>query len=258
MATCCPNSRITGVIQRLELAMWSKRFFYGTAFRIKAISEIERECHSGLLKKRIGSISDDSFGYALNALDINSLQDGWDMMNKKMKRNGMIRNSPFNGWIVGVFDGIETLKSYSRCCETCCERTITFKTNTVKTQYYHRVVVLSLFGYRFPIPIGLEMMKKEEGEVDCALRLLKRVTENPGVRFLDMVIGDALHCTPRFFKTCRQFVLWHFFSQCSFSTITFWPVEKQNMCLLSILRKNSINPQQSIGMTLGDANYCVK
>lgn len=181
-----------------------KGLIYGSAFRIKAVSEIERECDCGSLKKRVGFISDDSFGYALNALDISSLRAGWDIMTKKMKRNGMIRNSPFKDWIVGVFDGIETLNSYSRCCENCCEREVSFKDGSVKTQYYHRVVVLSLIGYRFPIPIGLEMMKKEEGEVECALRLLKRVTENLGVRFIDMVIGDALYCTPRYFETCQQ------------------------------------------------------
>ena len=73
-----------------------------------------------------------------------------------------------------------------------------------KIQYYHRAVVLILVGYDFPIPIGLEMIKKGEDEVKCALRLLKRIIENLGVRFLDIAICDALYCKPDFFNECKK------------------------------------------------------
>lgn len=192
---CHPDIQIQKIITAL---------IYGTALRIRAISEIERECRNGFLKKRVGEISDDSFGYGLNHLDIQSLQTGWEMMAKRMKRNGMIRHSRFEGWIVGVFDGIETLKSYSRCCDRCLERDIKLKNGATKTQYYHRVVVLSLIGFQFPVPLGMELIKPGEGEVECAVRLLKRTVNNLGVRFLDMVIGDALYCTPYFFQGCRE------------------------------------------------------
>ena len=69
---------------------------------------------------------------------------------------------------------------------------------------YHRAVVLTLVGYDFPIPIGLEMMKKGEDEVKCALRLLKRIVEKLGVRFFDIAICDALYCTPDFFDECKK------------------------------------------------------
>jgi hypothetical protein len=65
-------------------------------------------------------------------------------------------------------------------------------------------VVLILAGYDSPIPIGLEMMRKGEDEVGCALRLLNRVVHDLGVRFLDIVIGDALYCIPRFFDECEK------------------------------------------------------
>ncbi len=188
----------------IDICQIVKALIYGSSLRIRAISEIETECREGFLKKRVGPISDDSFGYGLNHLETHSLQEGWEMMVIRMKRNGMIRNSQFKGWIVGVFDGIETLASYSRNCDRCHERKITFKDGTTKLQYYHRMVVLSLLGYKFPIPIGMEFMRKGEGEVECALRLLKRIVKNLGVRFLDMVIGDALYCTPHFFQTCQQ------------------------------------------------------
>jgi len=180
-------------------------YFLGSALRMKATSTIEEETRDGVLKKRVGDISDDTIGYGLDHLDVESIQKGWYMLARRAKRNGMLRNNPFHDYIVGVFDGIETYSSYSehRHCDRCLSREV--ETNRgKKIQYYHRVVVLTLVGYDFPIPIGLEMMKKGEDEVNCALRLLKRIVENLGIRFLDIVICDALYCTPNFFKECKK------------------------------------------------------
>jgi hypothetical protein len=178
-------------------------YYYGSVLRMKATSTIEQETRDGVLNKRVGDISDDTIGYGLDHLDVESIQKGWYMLARRSKRNGMLRNSPFHDYIVGVFDGIETYSSYNRHCPGCLTREI--DTNIgIKTQYYHRAVVLVLVGYDFPIPIGLEMMKKGEDEVKCALRLLKRIVENLGVRFLDIAICDALYCTPDFFAECKK------------------------------------------------------
>ena len=180
-------------------------YFFGSALRMKATSTIEEETRDGVLKKRVGDISDDTIGYGLDHLDVKSVQEGWYMLARRAKRNGMLRNSPFHDYIVGVLDGIETYSSYSehRHCDRCLSRVV--ETNKgKKIQYYHKVVVLTLVGYDFPIPIGLEMIKKGEDEVNCALRLLKRIVENLGVRFLDIVICDALYCNPNFFDECKK------------------------------------------------------
>ena len=178
-------------------------YYFGSALRMKATSTIEEETRDGVLKKRVGDISDDTIGYGLDHLDVESIQKGWYMLARRAKRNGMLRDSPFHDYIVGVFDGIETYSSYNRHCPRCLRRVV--ETNKgKKIQYYHRAVVLTLVGYDFPIPIGLEMMKKGEDEVKCALRLLKRIVENLGVRFLDIAICDALYCTPDFFDECKK------------------------------------------------------
>jgi hypothetical protein len=180
-------------------------YFWGSVLRMKATSTIEEETRNGVLRKRVVDISDDTIGYGLDHLDVESIQKMWYMLAMRAKRNGMLRNSPFHDYIVGVFDGIETYSSYSahRNCDRCLSRVV--ETNRgKKIQYYHRVVVLTLVGYDSPIPIGLEMMKKGEDEVYCALRLLKRVVKNLGVRFLDIVMCDALYCTPNFFSECRK------------------------------------------------------
>jgi hypothetical protein len=180
-------------------------YYFGSALRMKATSTIEEETRNGVLKKRVGDISDDTIGYGLDHLDVKSIQEGWYMLARRAKRNGMLRDSPFHDYIVGVFDGIETYSSYSerRHCPGCLSRVVE-TSNGKKIQYYHRIVVLTLVGYDFPIPIGLEMMKRGEDEVNCALRLLNRIVENLGVQFLDIVIGDALYCTPKFFAECQK------------------------------------------------------
>ena len=180
-------------------------YYFGSAFRMKATSQIEEETRDGVLKKRVGDISDDTIGYVLDHLDVESIQKGWYMLARRAKRNGMLRDSPFHDFIVGVFDGIETYSSYNRHCPRCLTRLVDTNKGK-KIQYYHKdkAVVLILAGYDFPIPIGLEMMKSGEGEVDCALRLLKRIIENLGVRFLDIAICDALYCTPDFFDECKK------------------------------------------------------
>jgi hypothetical protein len=177
--------------------------FYGSCFRLKSMAAIEEETRDGCLYHRVGSISDDTIRYGLNHLDVASVQEFWNGLNKRAKRNGMLREGEFDDYIVGVFDCIETYSSYKRHCPRCLTRKVKTSKATV-VQYYHRVVVLMLAGYTFPIPIGMEMVKPREGEVWCALRLLKRLVGRLGKRFLDIVIGDAAYCTPRFFKSCEK------------------------------------------------------
>jgi hypothetical protein len=180
-----------------------KGLIYGFSLRLKAISTIERECREGVLKSLVGAISDDTISYGLDHVDSLFLHDGWTRINKIIKRNGMLRKNAYGGMIVGVVDAIETISSYSRCCDRCLKREVTVRSEPC-IQYYHRMVVLSLSGFDHPIPLALEQMKPGEGEVDCAIRLLERVVGDLGGRYLDVVIGDALYCTPAFFDACNK------------------------------------------------------
>jgi hypothetical protein len=178
-------------------------YYYGSALRIKATSAIEEEIREGVLRKRVKDVSDDTIGYGLNNLEPRSVQQGWYMLARKARRNGMLRGNPFHDYMVGVLDGIETYSSYKRHCARCLTRKIQTSKGE-RIQYYHREVVLILVGYRFPIPLGMEMMRRGENESNCALRLLKRIVDNLGTRFLDIVIGDAHYCTPNFSKRCEE------------------------------------------------------
>jgi len=181
--------------------------FYGSVFRTKSIVSISEESREGCLTHRVGSISHDTIQYGLDHLEVASVQEFWNSLNRRAKRNGMFREGEFGDHMVGVLDCIEVYSSYKSQCTRCQKRHVTKSENKVKkkvSQYYHRVVVLTLVGYDFPVPIGMEVMKRGEGEISCALRLLKRLVDQLGKRFLDIIIGDAAYCTPRFFNQCEK------------------------------------------------------
>ena len=69
-------------------------YYLGSTLRMKAISTIEEEIRHGVLKKRVREkISDDTFGYGLDHLEPESLQEVWYNLAKRFKRNAMLRNS---------------------------------------------------------------------------------------------------------------------------------------------------------------------
>ena len=55
-------------------------YYFGSALRLKATSEIEEETINGTLNERVGAMSDDAIGYGLNHLKVESLQQGWYML----------------------------------------------------------------------------------------------------------------------------------------------------------------------------------
>ena len=184
----------------IPLASVLKGLFYGSSLGWGSIVEIERECRDGGLRHRIGPISDDTFGYALMHADVEAFEVMMAGMARALKRNGVLREGLFRSKVVAVVDGIEVSHSFHRHCSTCLERKVV-KGGREKTQWYHKVVVCCLVGGNFPIPIGLEFMNPGEGEVACAERLLTRLIDALGIRFIDIVVGDALYCTPGFFET---------------------------------------------------------
>ena len=60
-------------------------------------------------------------------------------------------------------------------------------------QYYHRLVAVTIVSTPFPIPLGIRFQKDGEGEVGCALALLKDLAGQLGRRFVDILVGDALY-----------------------------------------------------------------
>jgi len=196
---------------------WKKVFdavFLGAAMQIPSLLQIEAECRDGALAKRIGPISDDTIGYALERQSPEPVFALSCEIARRLKRNGVLRSDWSRGLLVAAVDGIEICSSFARCCDACMEREIQHKVNgemRTDIQYYHRIVVVVLVSTSFPIPLGLRFQKNGEAEVACALALLKDLDDQLGRRFLDVLVGDALYLQAPFVKELERLgLVWAF------------------------------------------------
>jgi hypothetical protein len=185
---------------------WKKVFdavFLGASMQIPSLLQIEAECRDGSLAKRIGPISDDTLGYALERQSPEPVFALSCEIARRLKRNGVLRSDWSRGLVVGAVDGIEICSSFVRCCDACMKREVQHKVNgemRTDIQYYHRMVAVALVSTPFPVPLGLRFQKDGEGEVSCALALLKDLVGQLGRRFLDVLVGDALYLQAPFVK----------------------------------------------------------
>ena len=196
---------------------WKKVFdavFLGAAMQITSLLQIEAECHEGALAKRIGPISDDTLGYALQRQSPEPVFALSCEIARRLKRNGVLHSDWSRGLVVAAVDGIEICSSFARCCDACMEREVPHKVNgEMKTdiQYYHRIVVVAVVSTPFPIPLGVRFQKNGEGEVSCALALLQDLVLQLGRRFLDVLVGDALYLQAPFVKQVERLgLVWAF------------------------------------------------
>lgn len=196
---------------------WKKVFdavFLGAAMQIPSLLQIESECRQGALAKRIGPISDDTLGYALQRQSPEAVFGLSCEIARRLKRNGVLRSDWSRGLVIAAVDGIEICSSFARCCDACMEREVQHKVkgqSRTDLQYYHRIVVVAIVSAPFPIPLGVRFQKNGEGEVSCALALLQDLIEQLGRRFLDVLVGDALYLQAPFVKEIERLGLdWAF------------------------------------------------
>jgi hypothetical protein len=185
---------------------WKKVFdavFLGAAIQIPRLHRVEAECRQGVLKRRIGKLSEDAMGYALERQDPAAVFAlGCDVA-RRMKRNGLLGSSWARGRIVAAVDGIEICSSYVRCCDACMEREVEHKVDgqlRKDVQYYHRIVAVVVVSADFPVPLGIRFQKDGETEVACAVELLRDLHRQLGRRFFDLLVADALYLQKPFVK----------------------------------------------------------
>ena len=162
-----------------------------------------RRLTTGALTKRIGPISDDTFGYAMERQSPEPIFALNCEIARRLKRNGVLRSDWSRGLVVAAVDGIEICSSYVRCCDACQQREVHHKVNgemQTDVQYYHRIVVVTVVSSPFPVPLGVRFQKEGEGEVACAQALLQDLIAHLGPRFVDLLVGDALYLQTPFVK----------------------------------------------------------
>jgi Transposase DDE domain len=178
--------------------------FLGAACQYPALHRIETACQrGGVLSKRIGPLSEDAMGYALERYDSQAVFRLGCRVARQLKRNGVLRSSWSRGLVVAAVDGIEICSSFARFCDHCMERKVTHVVDgesREEIQYYHRICAVSVVSSAFPIPLGIRFQKNGEDEVSCSLGLLRDLVEELGMRFLDVLVADALYLQTPFVK----------------------------------------------------------
>ena len=170
--------------------------FLGAAVQIPNLHQLEAECQAGVLRQRIGALSEDTMGYALERENPATVFTLGCEVARRLKRNGVLHSDWARGRVVAAVDGIEICSSFCRCCDACMQREVEHQVDGQRrrdTQYYHRLVAVVLVSTPFPIPLGIRFQEDGETEVACALELLRELDQQLGRRFLDVLVGDALY-----------------------------------------------------------------
>ena len=178
---------------------WKKVFdavFLGSACQFATVHRIEFESKAGMLSKRIGPLSEDTMGYAMQRQDIEPLFELGCTIAKRLKRNGVLDSTWARGRVVAAVDGIEICSSYSRCCDRCLERKVEKKVDgeiCECLQYYHRISAVTVVSTPFPVCLGIRFQQDGETEVACSQSLLQQLVGQLGRRFIDVLVADALY-----------------------------------------------------------------
>ena len=177
--------------------------FLGSACQLGTAHRIEFECREGVLSQRIGPLSEDTLGYAMQRQDPQSLFELCCTIAQSLKRKGILGTQWARGRIVAAVDGIEICSSYARCCDTCLERKVEKKVDgaiSERLQYYHRVSAVTLVSTPFPVFLGIRFQRAGETEVAASLDLLKQLVGQLGSRFIDGLVADAIYLQTPFIR----------------------------------------------------------
>ena len=101
--------------------------FLGAAVQIPNLHRLEAECRGGVLAQRIGALSEDTLGYALQRQDPAPVFALGCEVARRLKRNGVLHSDWARGRLVAAVDGIEICTSFFRCCDACMEREVEHK-----------------------------------------------------------------------------------------------------------------------------------
>jgi hypothetical protein len=189
---------------------WRKVFdavFLGSACQLATTHRIEFESRAGVLSKRIGPLSEDTLGYAMQLQDTQSIFELGCTIAKRLKRNGVLGSEWARGRVVAAVDGIEICSSYVRCCDSCLERKVERKVDGELReclQYYHRVSAVTLVSTPFPVFLGIRFQQAGETEVAASLDLLQQLVGQLGRRFIDVLVADAIYLQTPFIRAIES------------------------------------------------------
>ena len=195
-------------------AVWLS-LILGEVVHIPSFLQLEAETQLPQWQRWVGykdPISHDTFAYVSERLDPEKLRRGATWINRKLKRGKAFEANKIKGLLVVSLDANEQFCSDHRCCEDCLSRQITCKNadgqQFTKTQYYHKQVYAQISGPELSVILDLEPMRQGEEECAAALRLLRRLRQNYGPRFFDVVVVDSWYTNGPFLKAVVEELGW--------------------------------------------------
>lgn len=190
-----PTARPEAVIPTASITL---SLVLGALLRVPSLLQLERETDRRGWQRLIGRskpISDDTFIYALERYQPKDLRSVLANLVRRLKQNKVLEQCKVAGLWVVALDANEQFSSRSRCCDKCCQRTIHLMDKsgqkTAVTEYYHRQVYAQMHGPEVSIVLDVEPIEPGEDESQAALRLLIRLREEFGPRFIDVITVDA-------------------------------------------------------------------
>lgn len=185
--------------------------FHGFVFRLRSFQQLEADLSQPAFQHWIGApraLSDDVLRYSLCGFALAALQQMLVHVNRTLKRNKAFDEGRVQGRIVAALDGIEVVSSYSRHCDSCLQRHVTFTDreghSEERIQYYHRAVGCQIISSPVKPFLAWEWLQPGEGEDTAALRLLRRLPEQYGSRFFDILLLDSLYAQKPALQLAQQ------------------------------------------------------
>lgn len=187
----------------------------GEVVHIPSLLQLQEETKLPQWQRWVGyhhPISHDTFGYVSERLDSQQLRRAGVWIGRKLKRGKAFEANKMAGLLVVSLDANEQFCSDHRCCEDCLTREVTCKDNQgrefKKTQYYHKQVYAQLSGPELSVILDFEPMRQGEEECAAALRLLRRMRQQYGPRFFEVVVVDSWYANGPFLKTVAEELGW--------------------------------------------------
>jgi len=190
---------------RIPLHTMAVCAFLLVSSRLGSLNALEK-CRRGKLWRQIGVKgrlpSADQLGRVCATLAPREVRRHMCTIYRRQKRRKALSPAVAGNLFALVVDGHESSASYLRCCDDCLTRRINKDTPRERVQYYHRLVMGVLVCKGYAMLLDVELQRKGENEVACAMRLLERLLADYP-RAFDLVVADGLYAQAPFFKKVR-------------------------------------------------------
>ncbi len=175
-----------------------KVLFSSMVLGFHSFNLIESHLKEGSFNKFLGragfGLSADTLGYALARTTLREFGEINDLIIKKARYGKVYQGGTIDGFKVTALDGSEVFrtKCESWSCEECRITEITKEDGTKEVQYHEDIVGACYVGKHPNLVLGLERVRRGEGEITAAMRLLKELYRRHN-RYTDIITLDSLY-----------------------------------------------------------------